>query len=48
MVEMEIVIFDKNSQTVLLKLRHYHKGEDFQDNLSQIISDFKKFIKEKL
>jgi hypothetical protein len=44
-IEIEIVMFDENSETVLLKICHSKKSDDFNDALQGIIKDLEFFFK---
>jgi hypothetical protein len=47
-IEIEIVMFDETSKTVLLKLCHSKKSDDFNEALQGIIKDFEKFFNKAL
>ncbi len=46
-IEIEIVIFDEDSKTILLKLCHSKKSENFDDALQKIVKDIKTFFMKK-
>ena len=43
-IEIELVFFEQNSHTILCKLCHFAKAEEFPDALQQLIADLQAFI----
>jgi hypothetical protein len=46
-VEVEVVIFEETSKTILFKLCHFKKGDDFKEVLQGLVNDLKAFFAEK-
>ncbi len=47
-IEVEIIVFDEKTRTVLLKLRHFKINEKFGTALHAITNDFRLFFGEKM